>query len=161
MEKSFYNKFKQNLGASDAINEYTEVLLRQFENNPHDENSFQNIASGYGIKVNDVSPKVAIDRIREYYIVSVFQLFEEFLNQLNSFLKNFGKYKERKETSISMLQHIHSSLLGMQSTSDESYLLFLICDYYRLVRNLCTHTDNEKKSRMRIRRFLNKTMKKL
>ena len=30
MEKSLYNKFKQDLGISDAINEYIEVLLRQF-----------------------------------------------------------------------------------------------------------------------------------
>ena len=60
MDKSLYNKFKQDLGISDAINEYIEVLLRQFESAPHDEGSFQLIASRYGIRVNDVDPQIAI-----------------------------------------------------------------------------------------------------
>ncbi len=142
MEKSFYNKFKQDLGVSDAINEYIEVLLRQFESSPHDERSFQSIASGFGIRVNDVSPQTAIQKIREYYIITVYQVFEDFLSQMHSFLKRYGEYKENKDKSISMLQNIHVNLIGMRRTSETPYLCYLICDYYRLVRNLCAHTDN-------------------
>ena len=142
MQKSFYNKFKQDLGVSDAINEYIEVLLRQFENSFHDESSFQKIALGFGIRVNDVLPQVAICKIREYYIVSVFQVFEEFLNQLYSFLREYGVYYEDKDPSTSMLKHIHLRLMGMRRTSETSYLYYSICDYYRFVRNLCAHADN-------------------
>ena len=142
VQESFYNKFKQDLGISDAINEYIEVLLRQFESSPHDESSFQRIASGFGIRVNDVSPQVAICKIREYYVISVFQVFEDFLNQMHSFLKEYGVYKENKDPSTSMLKHIHVSLLGMRKTSETAYLYYLICDYYRFVRNLCAHADN-------------------
>ena len=83
MQKLFYNEFKKTLGVSDAINEYIEVLLRQFERSSYDEASFQELASEFGIRVNDVSPKDAIGKIREYYIVTVFQAFEFFLKQLN------------------------------------------------------------------------------
>lgn len=142
MQKTFYNKFKQDLGISDATNEYIEVLLRQFECSPHDESSFQSIASGFGIRVNDVSPQTAIQKIREYYIITVYQVFEDFLSQMHSFLKLYGVYKENKDKSISMLQHIHVNLIGMRKTSETPYLCYLICDYYRLVRNLCAHTDD-------------------
>ena len=142
MEKSLYNKFKQDLGISDAINEYIEVLLRQFEKSPHNESSFQSIASEFGIRVNDVSPQTAIQKIREYYIITVYQVFEDFLSKMHSFLKKYGKYNKNKDRSISMLQNIHGNLIGMRKTSETPYLCYLICDYYRLVRNLCAHTDN-------------------
>lgn len=145
MDKSLYNKFKQDLGISDAINEYIEVLLRQFENVPHDESSFQLIASRYGIRVNDVDPQIAISKIREYYIISVFQVFEAFLDQMHNYLKDFGKYNGNKDSTDSMLKHIHKNLVGMKRTSESSYLNYLICDYYRLIRNLCAHTDNTDK----------------
>lgn len=145
MDKSLYNRFKQDLGISDAINEYIEVLLRQFESIPNDEGSFQLIASRYGIRVNDVDPKTAISKIREYYIVSVYQVFEDFLNQLHNYLKEYGEYYGNRESSDSMLKHVHKNLLGMQRKSEISYLNYLICDYYRLIRNLCAHTDNTSK----------------
>lgn len=44
MQKLFYNEFKKTLGVSDAINEYIEVLLRQFERSSYDEASFQELA---------------------------------------------------------------------------------------------------------------------
>lgn len=145
MDKSLYNKFKQALGMSDSINEYIEVLLRQFEGTPHDESSFQNIASRYNIRVNDVDHQSAISKIRGYYIISVFQAFEAFLSQMHSYLKDFGKYSANKNPSDSMLKHIHKNLIGLTITSEIPYLNYLICDYYRLVRNLCTHADNENK----------------
>lgn len=146
MEKSLYNKFVHDLGMSDAINEYIEVLLRQFESTPHDEDSFQMIASRFGIRVNDVHPQTAISRIREYYIITVFQAFEDFLNEMHTHLKAYGQqYDENFEPSESMLKHVHKNLLGMQRTSDQSYLNYLICDYYRLIRNLFAHADNPKK----------------
>lgn len=145
MDKSLYNKFKQDLGISDAINEYIEVLLRQFESTPHDEGSFQLIASRYGIRVNDVDPQTAISKIREYYIISVFQVFEDFLGQMHNYLKDYGEYNGSKDSSDSMLKHIHKNLIGMKRTSEISYLNYLICDYYRLIRNLCAHTDNTNK----------------
>lgn len=141
-KKALYSKIKQDLGVSDSINEYIEVLLRHFENTSHDENFFQGIATRFGIKVNDVPPQVAISKIREYYIISVYQVFEDFLNQMHKFLIKYGVYKENKDSSTSMLKHIHVSLVGMRKKSETAYLYYIICDYYRLVRNLCTHTDN-------------------
>lgn len=145
MEKSIYNQFIHNLGMSDATNEYIEVLLRQFESAPHDEDSFQIIASRFGVRVNDVRPQTALSRIREYYIVTVFQVFEDFLNQMHTYLKSYGQYNEVKDQSDSLVKHIHKNLVGMQRKSDTSFLNYLICDYYRLIRNLCAHADNPQK----------------
>lgn len=142
MEKSLMNQFKQNLGVSDATIEYIEVLVRDFENTPHTEDSFQNIASTFNIKVNDVVPETAIFKIRSSYIIWVYQIFENFLNQLHSFLKKYCIYNETKEKKTSLLKHIYQSLIGMQRISDSSYLYYLICDYYRLVRNFYAHTDD-------------------
>lgn len=86
--------FKNELGMSDTINEYIEVLLRKFERTPYDEVSFQKIAFQYGIRVNDVYPYTAICKNREYYIISVFQVFEDFLSQMYNQLKSYGEYKE-------------------------------------------------------------------
>lgn len=142
MQKVIYNRFKDNLGISDAMNEYIEVLLRQFENSPHDEDSFQNIASTFGIRVNDVPPQIAIKKVREYYIITVFQSFDGFLDEMNDFLLEYGIYTPKSDKGVPMLKHIHSSLLGMRKTSEFSYLCYMICDYYRSIRNLCAHTDN-------------------
>lgn len=145
MEKSLYNKLIHQLGMSDAINEYIEVLLRQFESAPHSEASFQELASRFGIRVNDVSPKTAMKKVREYYIITVFQVFEDFLEQMHDYLKNYCEYQGKKDPSVPMLKLVHKNLIGMQRVSEHSYLNYLICDYYRLIRNLCAHTDNVNK----------------
>lgn len=147
MQKLLYKELKQELGMSDAINEFIEVLLRQFENSSYDDNSFQNIATEFGIKVNNVTPQEALCKIREYYIISTFKIFEEQLNKLHCFLKKYGKYKSEIEPSDSMLKHLYKNLIGMSKTSEISYLYYLVCDYYRLVRNYCAHADNLDKIR--------------
>ncbi len=76
MEKSLYNKLKKDLGLSDAVNEYIEVLVRKFAFEALSETEFQKIAAIYNIKVNDISVDDAISKIRRYYIVSVYQIQE-------------------------------------------------------------------------------------
>lgn len=144
MEGSLYNRLKEELGYSDAINEYIEVLLREYERHPHNEASFQDAAAVFGIQVNNVPAATVLARVRGSYIVSVYQVFENYLARMENFLKDYGNYRN-KEDGESALKHVHACLLGMQKTSSDAYVYYLICDYYRLIRNLCAHVDNEKK----------------
>ena len=45
MEQGLYNKLKTDLGLSDAVNEYIEVLVRKFESESLSEEEFQKIAT--------------------------------------------------------------------------------------------------------------------
>lgn len=145
MEQSLYNKLKTDLGLSDAVNEYIEVLVRKLESESLSEEEFQEIATKYDIKVNDVSVNDATSKIRRYYIVSTYQIQENFLISLNDYLNRYAKeYRERKDGE-SMLKYLCYRLLDMQKVKDESYLYYLICDYYRLVRNYVVHVEDERK----------------
>lgn len=145
MEQSLYNKLKTDLGLSDAVNEYIEVLVRKLESESLSEEEFQEIATKYDIKVNDISVDDATSKIRRYYIVSTYQIQENFLISLNDYLNRYAKeYRERKDGE-SMLKYLCYRLLDMQKVNDEPYLYYLICDYYRLVRNYVVHIEDKRK----------------
>ena len=145
MDKSFYTKLKTELGASDAINEYIEVLLRKCEAESLDENAFQQYAVAYGIRVNDISSKEALLSIRRHYIVCVSQHFEFFLKNFQNHLKKYATSYRTKVDGESLLECICSTILDLNNTENDSYLLFLLCDYYRLVRNHCAHIGDTTK----------------
>lgn len=145
MDKSFYTTLKTELGASDAINEYVEVLLRKCEAESFDENTFQQYAVAYGIRVNDISSKEALLSIRRHYIVCVSQHFEFFLKSFQNHLKKYATTYRAKVDGESLLECVCSTILDLSNTASDSYLLYLLCDYYRLVRNHCAHIGDTAK----------------
>lgn len=145
MGQSLYNKLKTDLGFSDAVNEYIEVLVRKFESESLSEEEFQKVATLYSIKVNDVSVDDAVSKIRGYYIVSTYQIQEAFLTALNDHLNKYAKEYRKRDDGESMLKYLCYRLLDMQKVTDEAYLDYLICDYYRLVRNYIAHTEDKRK----------------
>ena len=145
MEQSLYNKLKTDLGLSDAVNEYIEVLVRKLESESLSEEEFQEIATKYDIKVNDVSVNDATSKIRGYYIVSTYQILEAYFTEFNDYLNKFSSTFRKKDNGESMLKYIYCRLLDMQRVNDEAYLYYLICDYYRLTRNYIAHVDNKRK----------------
>lgn len=145
LEKSLYNKLKKDLGLSDAVNEYIEVLVRKFAFEALSETEFQKIAALYNIKVNDISVDDAISKIRRYYIVSIYQIQENFFISLNDYLNRYAKGYREKKDGESMLKYLCYRLLDMQKVNDEPYLYYLICDYYRLVRNYVVHIEDTRK----------------
>lgn len=142
MEKSFYTTLKTELGASDAVNEYIEVLLRKCESESLEESSFQHYSEKFGIRVNDVSSKEALSSIRRYYIVCVSQHFESFLKSFQNHLKEYAIVYRPKTDGEALLTCICSAILDLKNTATDSYLLYLLCDYYRLIRNHSAHIGN-------------------
>ena len=145
MEQGLYNKLKTDLGLSDAVNEYIEVLVRKFESESLSEEEFQKIATIYDVKVNNVSVNDAISKVRGYYIVSTYQILEAYLTALNDYLNKYSTAFRKRDNGESMLKYLYCRLLDMQKVNDEAYLYYLICDYYRLVRNYIAHVDNKRK----------------
>lgn len=145
MEQSLYNRLKTDLGLSDSVNEYIEVLVRKMDEESLTEEEFQKLATTHSIKVNDVTVDEAISKIRGYYIVSVFQILEAFLVSLNDYLNKYSAGFRKREDGESMLKYLCCRLIDMKKVNDEDYLFFLICDYYRLVRNYIAHVDNVRK----------------
>ena len=140
-----YNRLKTDLGISDSVNEYIEVLVRKMDEESLTEEEFQKLATTHNIKVNDVTADEAINKIRGYYIVSVFQILEAFLVSLNDYLNKYSEEFRKREDGESMLKYLCCRLIDMKKVNDEAYLFYLICDYYRLVRNYIAHVDNVRK----------------
>lgn len=145
MEQSLYNKLKTDLGLSDAVNEYIEVLVRKFESEPLSEAEFQKIATNYDIKVNDVSVDDAISKIRGYYLVSTYQILEAYFIELNDYLNKYSTAFRKRYDGESMLKYVCCRLIDMQRVNDEAYVHYLICDYYRLMRNYIAHVEDKHK----------------
>lgn len=145
MEQSLYNRLKTDLGLSDSVNEYIEVLVRKMDSESLTEEEFQALATVQNIKVNGVTIDEAIKKIRGYYIVSVYQILEAFLVSLNEYLNIYSEEFRKKGDGESMLKYLCCRLIDMRKVNDEAYLFYLICDYYRLVRNYIAHVDNVRK----------------
>lgn len=145
MEQALYNKLKSELGLSDAVNEYIEVLARKIESESLSEEEFQKIATMYNIKVNNVSINDAVLKIRGYYIVGVYQILEHYFTSLNDYLNKYSFAFRKREDGEPTLKYLCYRLLDMQKVNDEVYLYYLLCDYYRLVRNYIAHVDSKRK----------------
>lgn len=142
MGTPIYNAFKKELGFTDAANEYIEVLLRNMENQNLSEKEFQKLANQLLIKVNDYSIVNASFQIRKGYIISVYKSFDNFLQLTHNHIKKYATRFEARADGESLLKNTYKLIFGMQETDTNNYLLYLICDYYRLIRNAYAHTEN-------------------
>lgn len=142
MKKNLINSLFAAMGEDDAINEYIEVLIRGIENEKISEERFQELAQKFGIKVNDVSIKCAMSKIRNNYIISVYKDFEAFLSDFERYLSDYGSNLEPKMDGESKLKRLYKSILNISRVNSQEYLLLLICDYYRLLRNCIAHTES-------------------
>lgn len=139
-----FRKLKKELGFSDAANEYIEVLLREAGSKSLTEDRFQELANKHSIKVNDFSFNDAALQIRKSYIVSVYKSFESFLSDIDKDIRTYTACNKEREEGKSLLYHVYSTVFGMKKKNDRNYLLYLICDYYRLLRNSFAHRERDK-----------------
>lgn len=138
-EKKLFNILKMRLGEIDAINEYTEVLLRYSADAINGESYFQSVAAKYGIRVNDVPFTIVADRVRRSYFIAVQTEVEKFANAYLEKCKMYGKSYTPKQDRESSLKAAYKQNISMGVKITDAWLLYLICDYYRLVRNNTAH----------------------
>lgn len=128
------------MGETDSVSEYIELIVRKFESEKHDETELIMLTGKYGIKVNVFDLDEALLMVRKNYIVSVNLHLENFLNQITEKLK-LGKHYKKKEDNESLLKNVCRNVFELSDTKSEKYLYYLICNYYRLVRNGSVHKE--------------------
>ncbi len=142
-----YRNLKNNLGKFDAIVEYNELAVREFfacaegYENPNEYISL--LSERHHIRVNAVNLSAMPTRIAQFYILSVFQQAEEFLENFRREYKEFVQKEWADDEKDSLLEKILKNIgtVFLENRSAIGELKLEIFDYYRLVRNQFMHTE--------------------
>lgn len=146
--KAFRN-LKKGLGEFDAVVECNEMAIREFLKNlkaSQDQKQFiQDLSQKHGVRVDTVSVDLFSSRIRLFYILSVMQQGEQFIDEFRKEYKTYNSTWADKvdgETDFdNLLRNIFSSKgQGIISIGEEVYHGF---EYYRLVRNRFAHSEEK------------------
>ena len=142
-----YRNLKNNLGKFDAIVEYNELAVREFfacANGYENPNKYISLLSErHHIRVNAVDLSAMPRRIAQFYILSVYQQAEEFLENFRREYKEFVQKEWTDEEKDSLLEKILKNIgtIFVENRSAIGDLRIEIFEYYRLVRNQFMHTE--------------------
>lgn len=146
MNKNAYNEFKIALGESDAQCECVEVFLRIAEQEYNNPDAFKLAANQYGVRVNNISTSEACQRVREGFLITVSRLFESYLSNVQCILNSIGNYNTvAKNDGETLLTCIFKRIFDLSKRNNENYTLYLLCDYYNLIRNSQAHVFDDTK----------------
>ncbi|WP_338790754.1 hypothetical protein V9L05_21685 (plasmid) [Bernardetia sp. Wsw4-3y2] len=139
-----YRKLKKTLGEFDAVVECNELAIREFIEQARKEDSkdyIKQLSLKHSVVVDRVDLDKFSSRIRQYYVTSVFQQSEQFLQD---FKKEWKQYfpNQQWQTANTGETKLDNVLMNL-SYIDISIELIEIYDYYRLVRNYMAHTDRD------------------
>ncbi|TQO36719.1 hypothetical protein GQ41_1302 [Arenibacter algicola] len=146
--KAFRN-LKKGLGEFDAVVECNEMAIREFLNNlkaSQDQKQFiQDLSNKHEVRVDSVNIVLFSSRIRLFYIMSVMQQAEQFIDEFRKEYKTYNPTWTNKvdgETDFdNLLQNIFSSKgQGITEIGKEVYYGF---EYYRFVRNRFAHSEEK------------------
>lgn len=141
---SAYRKLKKNLGEFDAVVECNEIAIREFVEQVPKENLgeyIKRLSEKHKVKVDEVDVKKFDSRIRQYYVLSVFQQFEQFLKDFKIEWKKYFSEKqwvEPRDGETKLKNTLDNISLNMDTDIIDIY------EYYRLIRNYMSHTDRDK-----------------
>ncbi len=89
-----FRKLKKGLGKFDAVVECNEMAIREFLKNlkgSQDQKQFiKDLSQKHGVKVDTVNVQLFSSRIRLFYILSVMQLAEQFIDELRKEYKSYN-----------------------------------------------------------------------
>lgn len=149
-----YSKLKTNLGRFDSVVECNELAVREFvksvNNSDKQDKYIEELSEKHGVKVNKFEPNLFHVRISQWYILSVYQQAEEFIDEFKKEHPKSHEWctgeKQRKQKETS-LQHLLRVLNLKESDIDSNGkgIRFQIFEYYRLIRNRFMHTDVDEK----------------
>lgn len=146
--KAFRN-LKKGLGEFDAVVECNEMAIREFLNNlkaSRDQKKFiQDLSNKHDVRVEAVNIDLFSSRIRLFYILSVMQQAEQFIDEFRKEYKTYNPTWTNKvdgDTDFdNLLQNIFSSKRqGITEIGEEVYYGF---EYYRFVRNRFAHSEEK------------------
>lgn len=148
-----YRILKKALGRFDAVVECNELAIREFlsiaENSENPSGYLEQISRKHNIAVNDIELDLWQVRAAHFYILSVYQQFEEFLENFRIEHPASESWDYRKTQKEDHKQEtLFMSILRNIGTKDHienkriigAYRID-IYEYYRLVRNRFMHTE--------------------
>ncbi len=157
-----FRNLKKGLGNFDAIVECNELAIREFINNISNsdkpEEYIRELSLKHKITVNAVHIQSFSARIRQFYILSVLQQAEQFIDEFkkeyNTYFANWNEKTDGETDLDNLLRNAFSSKVnGILNIGKEVYDTF---EYYRLVRNRFAHSEEKDLSRLeRQRQLLN------
>lgn len=143
-----YVTLKRRLGEYDAIVEFTELAVRDLLN--RDELAVASSKHGIRVDSNQIfRDSLFVSRRTQFYILSVYQQAELFIDELLEDLPQGREWKESSNTARRddeaqltwLLRAMKTS--GLNDFSDGFAVLVSLFDYYRLVRNAFMHEGQE------------------
>lgn len=146
--KAFRN-LKKGLGEFDAVVECNEMAIREFLNNlkaSQDQKQFiKDLSNKHEVRVDTVNIDLFSSRIRLFYIMSVMQQAEQFIDEFRKEYKTYNPTWINKvdgETDFdNLLRNIFFTKgQGITEIGKEVYHGF---EYYRLVRNRFVHSEEK------------------
>jgi hypothetical protein len=155
-----FRNLKKGLGDFDAVVECNELAIREFINNistsSKPEKYISDLAIKHKVTVNTVSVPFFSARIRQFYILSVLQQAEQFIDEFKKEYKMYFTSWDEKiygETDLDNLLRnaFPSKENGVLNISKEVYDAF---EYYRLVRNRFAHSEEKDLKRLENQRQL-------
>lgn len=139
------SKLYKDLGRYDAIVEFTEIAIRDFENRIPTETQFdvflQQKSREHNIKVDSVDQNIFRSRISQSYILSVYQNAELFIHSFRSEYNDlFATSWSLDDTKENLLIKSLRKVIPINRAKKEigEYRLEIF-DYYRVVRNKYSH----------------------
>jgi len=141
------NRFKRNLGELDAIVEFTEIAVRDFVKKANYADSFNTYlerkSKEHSICVNSINNNIFQTRISHSYIVSTYQVAEDFFYQFkdehNDFFDTKWSFDKDSEDNllIQTIKQISTKNKALVILGEHRIQIF---NYYRNVRNKFSHT---------------------
>lgn len=139
--------FKRTLGYTNATNQYVELCCRAFCKEHSDviieRTMLREYAESYGLNLSDLTGE-KVFHISNNYIVNVHASFMVFLNNFKNLDGSPTKSAKSRAENQSLLDWVLSAVYKNQR-SDEVNMLYDVCNFYRLVRNLSVHKGNNTK----------------
>ncbi len=142
-----YRKLKKSLGEFDAVVECNEIAIREFIEQVEKKGIqpyIQELSKKHKVKVDDVDFIKFTSRIRQYYIASVAQQFEQFLEDFKGEWEEYFfdvQWKNRNDGEAKLdncLKNIQFTNTPIEFDNHIKYY-----EYYRHVRNYMAHTDRD------------------
>ncbi|MCB0521351.1 MAG: hypothetical protein H6577_24165 [Lewinellaceae bacterium] len=141
---------KKRLGEFDAVVECNEIAIREFTEQVKNSNDLkkyiQDLSLKHKVRVNEVDLLKFSSRIRQFYILSVTQQGEQFLEEFETEFKEYFPAKDwqPRNSSETLLENIlinvyGNKIIGIQNITEG---VFEGYEYYRLIRNRVAHSEN-------------------
>lgn len=146
-----YKRLELMLGRIDAIAALTELLIKKLLSDASQSGGIESylpqLAREYRLNLTHVDTELLPLRSTQLQIVSVHQVFAEFLTAFKREHPLSSSWEARREGETPT-EHVWRHVIGKRSVVEEAEIELKLCEYYRSARNRFLHTANPKQPKL-------------